>query len=139
MADHPDTSRRFDRVLAVIRCITQEEAGTFLTKSAFLNGSSKEVVKKRLLSFDWYSNKRTGDPFELRRLDLRDSGAGDGGLMDSVIVSGNSVSGGNIERYEKVHVPITLCLLILIAYVTGGGLVFANWENWSRIEGIRLI
>lgn len=36
---------------------------------------------------------------------------------------------------EKVHVPITLTLAILIAYVLGGGILFSQWEDWPYLDG----
>ncbi|OTF70807.1 hypothetical protein BLA29_008259 [Euroglyphus maynei] len=36
---------------------------------------------------------------------------------------------------NRVHVPITLCLLILTGYVCGGGLLFSIWENWNYLDG----
>ncbi|RWS24390.1 TWiK family of potassium channels protein 7-like protein [Leptotrombidium deliense] len=36
---------------------------------------------------------------------------------------------------EKIHVPITLSLFILIGYVIGGGLLIADLEGWNKFEG----
>lgn len=37
---------------------------------------------------------------------------------------------------EQVHVPISLSLMILIAYVSGGGALFSIWEeDWGYLEG----
>lgn len=42
---------------------------------------------------------------------------------------------GNVYQ-DKVHVPISLCLFILIAYVSIGGMLFSNWESWTVYDGI---
>ncbi|KAH9501844.1 two pore domain potassium channel [Dermatophagoides farinae] len=39
------------------------------------------------------------------------------------------------KENNRVHVPITLCLLILASYVCGGGLLFSIWENWNYLDG----
>lgn len=41
------------------------------------------------------------------------------------------------ERKEspRVHVPITLCLLILTSYICGGGALFSIWEGWNYLDG----
>ncbi|RWS15118.1 potassium channel subfamily K member 18-like protein [Dinothrombium tinctorium] len=36
---------------------------------------------------------------------------------------------------DKVHVPIVLCLIILIAYITGGGLLISDLEGWKPFDG----
>lgn len=76
-----------------------------------------------------HDRTNVGGSLSFRRAD-RSFGHGQGSEGHG---AGGSGAGG--DKYEKVHVPITLCLLILSAYVTGGGWVFSNWENWSRIEG----
>lgn len=39
--------------------------------------------------------------------------------------------------YEKprVSVPITLCLLILVGYISGGAVLFSLWEGWGFLDG----
>lgn len=41
------------------------------------------------------------------------------------------------ERKEpnRVHVPITLCLIILTSYISGGGVLFSLWEGWDYLDG----
>lgn len=39
------------------------------------------------------------------------------------------------KEQNRVHVPITLCLLILTGYVCGGGALFSLWENWNYLDG----
>ncbi|XP_035211304.1 potassium channel subfamily K member 18-like [Stegodyphus dumicola] len=40
-------------------------------------------------------------------------------------------------EYEKprVSVPITLCLLILVGYISGGAVLFSLWEGWGFLDG----
>lgn len=53
------------------------------------------------------------------------------GLDDEVVIID---SRGRASK--EVHVPISLCLMILIAYVSGGGLLFSIWEpDWGLLEG----
>lgn len=39
--------------------------------------------------------------------------------------------------YEKtrVTVPIILCLVILVGYISGGGFLFSTWEKWEFLDG----
>ncbi|KAI1292325.1 TWiK family of potassium channels protein 7 [Halotydeus destructor] len=39
------------------------------------------------------------------------------------------------KNTEKVHVPISLSLVLLIIYVTGGGFLFSLWEGWNLLQG----
>lgn len=39
------------------------------------------------------------------------------------------------SKENRVHVPITLCLLILASYVCGGGALFSIWEGWNYLDG----
>lgn len=34
-----------------------------------------------------------------------------------------------------VHVPISLCLLLIVSYICGGALLFNKLENWTFLEG----
>jgi len=36
---------------------------------------------------------------------------------------------------EKVTVPISLCLIILTAYVFAGSILFSSWEGWDYLTG----
>jgi hypothetical protein len=39
------------------------------------------------------------------------------------------------EEDETVTVPITLCLAIMVGYVCGGAVLFAEWEDWDFLDG----
>lgn len=39
------------------------------------------------------------------------------------------------KESARVHVPITLCLVILTSYVCGGGVLFSLWEGWNFLDG----
>ena len=36
---------------------------------------------------------------------------------------------------EDVTVPISLCLLVMVAYIFGGALLFSQWEGWGYLDG----
>lgn len=36
---------------------------------------------------------------------------------------------------NTVRVPVTLCMLIVLAYICSGALLFHRLENWSLLEG----
>ncbi|XP_013794241.2 potassium channel subfamily K member 9-like isoform X1 [Limulus polyphemus] len=36
---------------------------------------------------------------------------------------------------ERVAVPVTLCLLILVGYILGGAALFSMWEGWGFLDG----
>ena len=38
-------------------------------------------------------------------------------------------------RYEKVTVPVYICLLVVFGYIIGGSILFASWEKWSYFDG----
>ena len=38
-------------------------------------------------------------------------------------------------RLEDVTVPISLCLLVMVAYIFGGALLFSQWEGWGYLDG----
>ena len=45
-------------------------------------------------------------------------------------------SGGpKVVKLEDVTVPISLCLLVIVAYVVGGALLFSEWEGWELLDG----
>lgn len=47
-----------------------------------------------------------------------------------------SAAASSSSSQDKVHVPISLCLMILVAYVSGGGFLFSIWEeDWGYLEG----
>jgi len=54
--------------------------------------------------------------------------------VESDISAVNFELGGK-SKENRVHVPITLCLLILTSYVCGGGALFSLWENWNYLDG----
>lgn len=35
----------------------------------------------------------------------------------------------------RVSVPITLCLIILVGYISGGAMIFSIWEGWDFLDG----
>ncbi|XP_013794201.1 TWiK family of potassium channels protein 7-like [Limulus polyphemus] len=39
--------------------------------------------------------------------------------------------------YQKprVSVPITLCLVIMVSYISGGAVIFSLWEGWGFLDG----
>ena len=48
----------------------------------------------------------------------------------------HAISAAASSSQDKVHVPISLCLMILVAYVSGGGFLFSIWEeDWGYLEG----
>ncbi|KAH7957282.1 hypothetical protein HPB52_017053 [Rhipicephalus sanguineus] len=48
---------------------------------------------------------------------------------------------GDDEVYEdgaskpRVSVPITLCFVIMIGYISGGAVIFSLWEGWEFLDG----
>lgn len=36
---------------------------------------------------------------------------------------------------KKIRVPVTLCLILVLAYICSGALLFNRLENWSLLEG----
>ena len=54
---------------------------------------------------------------------------------DSVEISAMSFEVNSKTKEDPVHVPITLCLLILASYVCGGGALFSIWEKWNYLDG----
>ncbi|OQV25261.1 hypothetical protein BV898_00945 [Hypsibius exemplaris] len=48
----------------------------------------------------------------------------------------DSHMGGDFEpRYEKVSVPVYICLLVVFGYIIGGSILFASWEGWNLLDG----
>lgn len=39
------------------------------------------------------------------------------------------------EGEERKTIPITWALVVMASYVTSGGVLFANWEGWSLLDG----
>ncbi|KAJ6216810.1 hypothetical protein RDWZM_007967 [Blomia tropicalis] len=58
-----------------------------------------------------------------------------GRTIDGTDISALSFELSNKSKETRVHVPITLCLLILTSYVCGGGALFSLWENWNYLDG----
>ena len=50
-----------------------------------------------------------------------------------VLVQGGG--GPKAVKLEDVTVPISLCLLVIVAYVVGGALLFSEWEGWGMLDG----
>ncbi|UXI14637.1 Potassium channel subfamily K member 18 [Sarcoptes scabiei] len=42
---------------------------------------------------------------------------------------------GLYKSNSRIHVPLTLCLMILATYVCGGGALFSIWEKWNYLDG----
>ena len=51
-----------------------------------------------------------------------------------VLVQGGG-NGPKAVKLEDVTVPISLCLLVIVAYVVGGALLFSEWEGWGMLDG----
>jgi len=53
------------------------------------------------------------------------------------VVAPSSTAVKNVmSSQDKVHVPISLCLMILATYISGGGFLFSIWEeDWGYLEG----
>ena len=41
---------------------------------------------------------------------------------------------GHVDE-AKVSVPISICLIIIAAYIVGGSALFATWEGWDYVTG----
>lgn len=54
----------------------------------------------------------------------------------STVFRRDEPSDGRRIVLDRVHVPISLCLFILIAYVSIGGILFSGWESWEVHDGI---
>ncbi len=39
------------------------------------------------------------------------------------------------DDLDRVTVPISLCLLVMISYILGGAVLFAGWEGWNILDG----
>ncbi|KAH0946820.1 hypothetical protein HN011_003468 [Eciton burchellii] len=41
------------------------------------------------------------------------------------------------DSYDPQHVtvPLTLCLAIMVGYIWGGAVLFAEWEDWNLLDG----
>lgn len=44
---------------------------------------------------------------------------------------------GENDSYDPQHVtvPLTLCLAIMVGYIWGGAVLFAEWEDWNLLDG----
>ena len=34
----------------------------------------------------------------------------------------------------KVLIPSTACIWVMLAYITGGSIMFAEWEDWNYLD-----
>ena len=50
-------------------------------------------------------------------------------------MSYNAEGGKKGIALEDVTVPISLCLLVMVAYIFGGALLFSQWEGWGYLDG----
>ena len=41
-----------------------------------------------------------------------------------------------VEDLRLVTIPVTSCLFVLFAYIALGTILFANWENWTYMDGV---
>ena len=39
------------------------------------------------------------------------------------------------EESGPISVPISVCVLVMAAYIVGGAILFSQWENWNFLEG----
>lgn len=51
------------------------------------------------------------------------------------VVLSSGTRGGIGQSLDKVTVPISLCLLVMVGYVCGGALLFGEWEGWGFLDG----
>jgi hypothetical protein len=57
---------------------------------------------------------------------------------DGIGASSALDAGGKLHRHceaERVRIPISLCLLIILVYICGGAFLFNRLENWTFLEG----
>ncbi|KAG8197367.1 hypothetical protein JTE90_013493 [Oedothorax gibbosus] len=47
----------------------------------------------------------------------------------------SSEVGGGSTKSSRVSVPITLCMVILVSYISGGAVLFSLWEGWNFLDG----
>ncbi|XP_033748758.1 uncharacterized protein LOC117333533 [Pecten maximus] len=52
------------------------------------------------------------------------------GIEEEMVVQGETKSPG-----ETIHVPTSLCILVMTAYILLGTLLFSFWEGWDVITG----
>ncbi|XP_026674841.1 TWiK family of potassium channels protein 18-like isoform X3 [Ceratina calcarata] len=54
-------------------------------------------------------------------------------------VAGSSESGSDDDSSsydpQRVTVPLTLCVAIMIGYISGGAILFSEWEDWNMLDG----
>ena len=43
---------------------------------------------------------------------------------------------GKPESLDRVTVPITLCLAVMVVYFWAGAILFGEWEGWGFLDGI---
>jgi len=66
-----------------------------------------------------------------------------GNEQDNMSVSGSFPSSSVIDeknenlvkKSDKVAVPITLSLAVMISYICGGAILFGEWEGWNFLDG----
>ena len=44
-------------------------------------------------------------------------------------------SDDDMSEHEKVTVPISICLVLIAAYIFGGSVLFTLWEDWDYLTG----
>ena len=50
-----------------------------------------------------------------------------------LVATNNAVSWAASVR-QQVIVPTTACIYVLIGYLAGGTIMFAEWENWGYLD-----
>ena len=40
-----------------------------------------------------------------------------------------------MEDYQQTTIPLTSCVLLLLAYILSGGAIFSAWEDWAFLDG----
>ncbi|CAN7985822.1 unnamed protein product [Ixodes hexagonus] len=65
-------------------------------------------------------------------VDLQDNKLRDDQVRVESLADDEAYEGGSKPR---VSVPITLCFVIMIGYISGGAAIFSLWEGWEFLDG----
>lgn len=57
--------------------------------------------------------------------------------VDKEVSIENDESKEDDESYDpqRVTVPLTLCIAIMVGYIWGGAILFSEWEDWNMLDG----
>lgn len=57
--------------------------------------------------------------------------------IDKEVSIENDESKEDDESYDpqRVTVPLTLCIAIMVGYIWGGAILFSEWEDWNMLDG----